>query len=75
MENSSNATFGFYLAPFEDMIVSPRASDQRLRTSNTSIQSVDTVDDLDVQGDVNQVKDQSRRKPRFSTSSLPDIDW
>lgn len=63
-----------FLPPFEEIIISPRASDQtahRRRRSPTTTVDYDVVDD----SDLTSPKDQNRRKPRFSTSSLPDVDW
>jgi len=53
-------------------LISPRASDQ---LGSPDIISPQTPVEVELDTDIAPNKDQDRRKPRFSTSSLPDVDW
>lgn len=57
----------------EDMLISPRfdTHSPHYRPFPAAQQELLAVDSLDVASK----KDQNRSKPRFSTSSLPDVDW
>jgi hypothetical protein len=61
------------LAQVEDMLISPRTVDTHSPHYRPFVQA--QQNDLPVETDVCSKRDQSRAKPRFSTSSLPDIDW
>jgi hypothetical protein len=65
------------LAMLEDMLISPRF-DSHSPHWRPFAQFAHTEQEQagpDAQADVRSSRDQTRCKPRFSTSSLPDIDW
>jgi hypothetical protein len=63
----------FLLAQVEDMLISPRTVDTHSPHFRPFVQA--QQNDVPLESDVCSKRDQSRAKPRFSTSSLPDIDW
>lgn len=59
------------LAQVEDMLISPRFDTHSPHYRPfPDLQETDTLET-----DVCKARDQNRAKPRFSSTSLPDVDW
>lgn len=58
-----------------ESLISPRVHDQSRSPHFRPFPSAPVDDASDVDTDAATTRDQTRRKARFSTSSLPDIDW
>jgi hypothetical protein len=56
----------------EDMLISPRLDSRSPHWRPFPAASPEL---LAVDADVQSNKDQNRSKPRFSSTSLPDVDW